>query len=156
MQGSIGWAHHAPLVYLGAGLSGQQAGFGDLQVLDDLGDQLLDLGDLARAQGLYHQAGQPQHEFALDHILGDHLVAGMGVAVGAPGPVVAQVNVAVQENPLPGNQHVVEEDDAVHLLESRCQGMIEVRTAQVEAFPAQKFQSRRVARYGESEGVFFL
>jgi hypothetical protein len=62
---------------------------------------------------------------------------------------VDQVDVAQHEHPFPGHEHVVEEDDGIHLLEARSERVIEVRPAEVEALAAQEPQSGRAARDGE-------
>src|SRR5439155_1376798 len=49
-------------------------------------------------------------------------------------------------------QHIVEEHDAIHLLEARRQRMVEARAAEVEALPAEELQSRRPAGDGEVDG----
>ena len=72
----------------------------------------------------------------LHHLFGHHLMTRMRVAVGFLGGPIAQVHVAQQEDPLPGHQHIVEEDNGIHLLKARAQGMVKVGAAQVETLPA--------------------
>ena len=96
-----------------------------------------------------HHEGQAQDELALGDVLGRALVRRMGHRMRAGRGGVEQIDVAQQEHALPRHQHVVEEDDAVHLLEARAQRMLEVRAAQVEALPAQELEPGCRARDGE-------
>ena len=59
---------------------------------------------------------------------------------------VEPLDVIEQKNPLPRHQDVVEEHNAVHLLEARAQRVVEMRAAEVEAVAAQEFQPLRTAR----------
>ena len=153
LQGQLRRGHHAPLVHLGVGFGGPQAAFGDLQVLDNLGYHLLRLLLSRRSQRLGHQRRQAQHELALGDVLGDHLVAGVQVAVGGLLQVVAQLHVAQQEHVFPRHEYVVEEGHGIQLLEAGAQRVVEVGLPVVEALAALVAQSRRIVGDGESEGV---
>ena len=59
--------------------------------------------------------------------------------------VAQQPNVAVDEDPVPGDEHVVEEDNAVHFFESRSQRMVEMGFSLIEAVSAQEAQALGVA-----------
>jgi len=80
-------------------------------------------------------------------------VSGVGVHLGGVAVVIAHVHVSQQEDPLPGHQHIVEEDHCIHLFESGAQRVVEVGPALVQAFPAHEFDSRRVARDREGESL---
>ena len=82
-----------------------------------------------------------------------NLVAGVCVRLRARGVAVAQFHVAQQEDPLPRHQHVIEEHHRVHFVEPRAQRVVEVGPAEIETFPAQELDSRRVARNREGEGL---
>ena len=71
--------------------------------------------------------------------------------VGAAEDVVAQLHITLEEDALPGDEHVVKDDDGIHLLEAGAERMIEVRAADVKALPTDEPQARRVAR--DREGV---
>ena len=146
LHGQPGRAHHAPLVELGIGLGGPQAGPHQLGVQHQLAQALLGVGQLGIPQGLGHEQGHPQDELALGQVLGRALVGGVHRRVGGEGRAVDERDVAEQEHPLPGHQHVVEEDDAVHLLEARAQRVVEVRPPQVEALATQEPEARRRRR----------
>ena len=77
----------------------------------------------------------------------------MGVGLSAGSVIVAQLNIPQQKDPLPGHQHIIEENDGIHLLETGTQGMIKVGTAHVEALPAEKLQAGSVAGDREGERV---
>src|SRR5262249_40861125 len=68
-------------------------------------------------------------------------------------PVIAQLHIAQQEDPLPGHQYIIEEDDGIHLLESAPQRVVEVGTSQIETLPAEKFEARSVTGDSKGEGV---
>ena len=70
---------------------------------------------------------------------------------------VAHLDVAVEEHPLPRDQHVVEHADRVGLLEARAERMVPhaLRTA-VERLAADEAQARRRARNAEGEHVALL
>ena len=71
--------------------------------------------------------------------------------MGDVGGAVQQIDVAQQEDPLPRHQHIVEEDDAIHLLETRAERMVEMRAAEIEAFAAEEAEPRRATRDREVE-----
>ena len=102
-------------------------------------------------QRLRHEERNPEDELALGDVLGRALVRRVRHRVGGRGRAVEQIDVTQQEHPLPRHQHVVEEHDAVHLLEARAEGMLEVRPPEVEALAAQELQPRRAAGDGEVE-----
>ena len=112
-------------------------------------------GRLRVAECLRHQVRQPQHELAFREVLGGALVRGMGGEMRAHRGVVQPVHLAQQEHALPRHQHVVEEHDAVHLLEARAERMVEMRAADVEAVAAEEAQAGRAAGNGEvqHEGI---
>ena len=64
---------------------------------------------------------------------------------------VQQADIAVHEHPLPRHFHIVEEHDAVHLLEARAERMVEMRPSEIEAVAAQEAQPRCSARDGEGD-----
>ena len=153
LQGQFRWRHHPPPVHLGVGLGRAQAGLGDLQVLDDLGDHLLHLLLSRRPQRLGHQRCQSQHELALGHVLGHHLVSRVQVPVGSLLQVVAQLHIAQQEYVLPWHEDMIEESHRVQFLEPGTQRVVEVRLAVVEALPALVAQARSIVGYGEGESI---
>ena len=51
---------------------------------------------------------------------------------------VKQGDIAVQEHPVPRHFDIVEEHDAVHLLKTRAERLVEMRTAEIEAVTAQE------------------
>src|SRR5262249_3497943 len=65
--------------------------------------------------------------------------------------VIEKADVAENENALPRHQYVVEEDDAVHLLEARAQRMVEMRAALIEAVAAEELEARGAAGNGERQ-----
>ena len=93
-QRHCGRTHDAPLVHLGVGFGRPQTGLGYLQVFDQFGHHLLDLRQLPGTQGTYHEVGQSQDKFALDHVLGHHLVSRVHVLTRFHGHVIAQVDIS--------------------------------------------------------------
>src|SRR5215470_11928154 len=65
---------------------------------------------------------------------------------------VDEAHVPEQKHPLPWDEDVVEEHDAVHLLEPRAERMIEVRATEVEALATQEPEPRGAAGNGEVQG----
>ena len=76
------------------------------------------MGQVGVAERLGHQERDAEHELAFGEVLGGALVRGVGHRVGGERGVVEDLHVAQHEHPLPRHQHVVEEHDAVHLLEA--------------------------------------
>ncbi len=86
-----------------------------------------------------------EHEFAFGEVLRRPLMRRMRRGMGRGGGRVQPVNITQQEDPLPRHHHVVEEDDAIHLLEARGERVVEMRTPEIEAVAAQEFEPRRAA-----------
>ena len=99
-----------------------------------------------------HQERHAQDELALGEVLRRPLVRGVHRRAGGHRGAVDEADVAQHEHPLPRHQHVVEEGDAVHLLEARAERMVEVRASEVEALSTQEAQARRAARNREVDG----
>ena len=72
--------------------------------------------------------------------------------MGVARHIVAAFRVAQQEHPLPRHEHIIEERQRVHFLETRPQGMVKGGAVEVETFAAEEFQPRRIAGQGESKG----
>ncbi len=70
------------------------------------------------AERLRHQERDAQDQFALRKILGRPLMRRMSRRVRLKRGPIHQINVAQQEHALPRHQHVVEKDNAIHLLET--------------------------------------
>ena len=60
-------------------------------------------GGEGAATGVPGQAEQPHALLCRGRLFGHHLLAGMQVAVGGSAPVIAQLHVAQQEDPLRGS-----------------------------------------------------
>src|ERR1051326_7902078 len=67
--------------------------------------------------------------------------------------IVEELYVAEEENALPRHQHIVEEHDAVHLLEARAERVIEMRAALIEAVAAEELEPRGAAWNGKRQRV---
>src|SRR5215467_5020187 len=98
------------------------------------------------AQRLRHQQRHAQYEFGLGEVLGGALVRRMRARMRDVGGAVQKIDIAQQKHAFPRHQYVVEEDNAVHLLETRAERMVETGAAIVEAFAAQEFDARSTAR----------
>ena len=109
------------------------------------------MGQVGVPERLRHEERQTEDELALGDVLGGALMRRVRHRVRAGGGAVEQIDVPQEEHALPWHQHVVEEDDAIHLLEARAEGMLEVRAPEVEALPTQELQARRGAGDGEVE-----
>ena len=109
-------------------------------------DPLLGMRQVGVAERLRHQQRDAEHELAFGEVLGGALMRRMRRRVGARAASVEPVDIVEQEHPLPRHQDVVEEHDAIHLLEARAQRMVEMRAAQIEAVAAEEFEPRRAAR----------
>jgi hypothetical protein len=120
-------------------------------VQHQLADHRLDLGRLGRAERLDHEQRDAKEELAFGEVLGRALVGGMGRVIGAWSEVVEEPHVAEQEDALPRHQHVVEEDDAVHLLEAGAERVVEMGTAEIVAVAAKEAQALGGAGNGEGE-----
>ena len=59
---------------------------------------------------------------------------------------VEPVDIAQQKHTLPRHHHIIEKDDAIHLLKARTERLVEMRAALVKAVAAQKFEPRCTAR----------
>ena len=114
-------------------------------------DALLDMGQLRIAECLGHQQCHAEHEFGLGEVLDRPLMGRMGGRMCHIGGAVEEVHVAQQEDSFPRHQHIVEEDDAIHLLETRAERVVEMRPPQIEALAAQEFEARRAARDREAD-----
>ena len=90
------------------------------------------------------QVGQPQHELGLGDVLHDDLVRHVHDRTGARIRLVAAVHVAVQQHVFPRHEHVVEDHDGVHFLESRAERVVEMRASVVDALSADESQAGRV------------
>ena len=86
-------------------------------------------GRWAVAERLRHEQRDAEHKLAFREVLGGTLMRRMRGGMGGLGRAVQALHVAEQEHALPGHQHVVEEDDAIHLLEARAERVIEMRPA---------------------------
>ena len=75
-------------------------------------------GDLSVAKGLRHQQRYAEHELALGKILDGTLMSRMSREVGGNASLVEKLDITQQEYTLPRHKHVVEEDDAIHLVET--------------------------------------
>src|SRR5262249_40186897 len=116
-----------------------------------LPDTLLDMRQMRIAEGLRHQQRHAQYELGLREVLGGTLMRRMRARMREVGGAIQKIDIAKQEHPFPRHEHVVEEDDAVHLLEARAERMVEMRAAEVEALAAQKSEPRRAARYRKAD-----
>src|SRR6185437_4653701 len=99
-------------------------------------DSVADLRDLR---------GETEQELGLDGILYHHLMHHVDDGVSFAIERVAAGDVATEEDPRPRNQHVVEDDNTVHLLEARREGRVEIRPSDIEAVAAEKSQTPRIA-----------
>src|SRR5882724_2340151 len=95
------------------------------------------------AERLRHQQCHAQYELGLGEVLDRTLMRRMRGRMGRSRGAVEEVDVAQQEHPLPRHQHVVEEDDAIHLLEARAERVVEMRAPEIEALAAQESEPRR-------------
>ncbi len=66
---------------------------------------------------LVHALGEPQQEAQLGRVARLRLVIAVEMRRGLPPLVAADLDVAIGEHVLPGDEHVVEHDEAVGLVE---------------------------------------
>ena len=111
-------------------------------VQHQLADPLLGVRQVRVAERLRHQQRDAEHELAFGEVLGGALMRRMRRRMGDVRRLVQPVDIVEQEHALPRHQHVVEEHDAIHLLEARAQGMVEMRAAEIEAVAAEEFEPR--------------
>ncbi len=71
-----------------------------------------------RADRVDQRPGQSEQVFTLGNVLHDDLVCHVSDRAGASIGLIAAVHVPIEENALPGNEHVIEHNDSVHLLKS--------------------------------------
>src|SRR5215831_12641410 len=109
--------------------------------------------EMAVPEHMRHEQSSPQDQFALRHIFGRPLMRRMVGGVRSRGCGVDHADITEQKYPLPWDQHVVEEDHGVHLLEARSEGMLEVRLPDIKTLATQEFEARGTAGDGETEGV---
>src|SRR5204862_8364386 len=109
-------------------------------------DPLLGMLQMRIAEGLRHQQRDTEHELAFGEVLGGALMRRMRRRMSGVRRRVQPLDIVEQEYSLPRHQHVVEEHDAIHLLEARAQGMVDMRAAEIEAVAAQEFESLGAAR----------
>ena len=109
------------------GLGGAQARAHRLGRRDHLGEALAHVRQAQRIGHLGDARGEAEHEFRLGDVFHYHLMHHVDDRVGLAIERVASGDVAAQKHPLPGYQHMIEDDDAVHLLEARGERRIEVR-----------------------------
>ena len=135
------------------GLGGAQQRLLDLDVADQLAEVLLDVLELADADGVGDLAGQAEVELGLGEGAGDDLVGHQGAGAGLGVPGVAQFGVAEHEDAVVRDEHVVEDDDRVHLLEPGRQGLVERAAAVMQRRAAVVLQAGAVVRDRERERV---
>src|SRR5215510_7473561 len=111
------------------------------------------MGEMAVPEHMCQEQGSPQHQLALRHILCSALMCRMVGGVRGRGRGIDHADIAEQKHTLPRDQYVVEEDDGVHLLEARSEGMLEVRLPDIKTLATQEFEAWRAAGDGETEGV---
>ena len=151
LHGQRGRPHHPPLIERGVGFGGAHAGAHQLRVHHQLAQALFRVRQVGVAQRPGHVQRHAQDELALGQVLGRALMRGVHRGAGGQAGAVDQVDVAQEKHALPRHQDVVEEGDAVHLLEARAQRMVEARAFQVEALAAEELQTRGADRDGEVE-----
>src|SRR5262249_48569069 len=119
--------HDAPFIALGISFSRAQTGLHELRVHHEFPQTLLGMGEMAVPEHMRHEQGSPQDQFTLRHIFGCTLMRRMVGRVRGRGSGVDHADITKQKYTLPWNQHIIEEDYSVHLLEARAEGMLEVR-----------------------------
>ena len=107
---------------------------------------LLDIRQVRIAQCLRHQQCHAQHELGFGKVLDRPLMRRVRRGMRHIGGAVEEIDIAQQKDALPRHQHIVEKDDAIHLLEARAERVVEMRAPQIEALAAQEFEARRAAR----------
>src|SRR5712691_11725551 len=120
------WTHDAPFIALGIGFSRAQTGLHELSVHHEFPQTLLGMGEMTVPKHLRHEQGSPKDQLALRHIFGRTLMRSVVGGVRGRGSGVDHADIAEQKYTLPWDQHVVEEDHGIHLLETRSEGMLEV------------------------------
>src|SRR4029450_1277459 len=110
------------------------------------------LGETAVPEHMRHEQGSPQDHLALRHIFGSALMCRMVGGVRGRGSGIDHADIAEQKHALPWDQDVVEEDDGIHLLEARSEGMLEVRLPNIKTLTTQEFEAWRAAGDAETEG----
>ena len=109
---------------------------------------------LHRARHRHRDAGD---ELGLGEPADRGLMAGVVAHARLGEQRVAHLDVAVEEHPLPRDQHVVEHADRIGLLEARAERMVpHALRAAVERLAADEAQARRRARDAERQHVALL
>src|SRR5262245_61289185 len=111
------------------------------------------MGEMAVPEHMCHEQGRPQDQLALRHIFGSALMGRMVGGVRGRGSSIDHADIAEQKHALPRDLYVVEEDDGVHLLKTRSEGMLEVRLPNIKTLATQEFKTWRATGDGETEGV---
>ena len=146
------WAHDAPLIELGIGFRTADASLHERGREHELADVRLGMRHIGVAEGFGHQQRNAEHELALGEILGSALVSRMGREVGRNAGLIEELNISQQEHPFPRHEHVVEEDDAIHLVEPGAERVIEMGAPLIETVATKKPQPLGAAGDGEIEG----
>ena len=102
---------------LGVGFRCSHVGSHGLQRVYDLGNLFLNVAVLSNADSLGDTMSYPQHELQLCDVLHRNLLHVLTPEGDATQVEVSKLHVAVGEHPIPGNQHVVEDSQRVHLVE---------------------------------------
>ena len=130
LQRKLGRSHHAPLVHLGVGLGGPQAGFGDLQVLDDFRQSFAAPAavPMTPASSVISVAKPSTNSHLATFLVTTwwpecrcRLVASCRLLHSSTSPQ--------QEHVFPRHEDVVEEGHGVQFLEAGAQRVVEVGTA---------------------------
>ncbi len=156
LQRCIGGTDGAAAGRLGVLLRQQDCALDQRQIAQQLAELLLHMQMHVRLHGLGERNDDADQELALGKTPHGGLVAGVVADAGLAEHRVAHLHVAVEEDAIPRDQHVVEHADGVGLLEARAERMIPgVLGAVVERLAADEFQALGGAGNAESENVAF-
>lgn len=106
-----------------------------------------------RPDALGHEGRHPKEGLGLRRLQGHHLVG--HVVQGARGRVgvVAELHVPQDEDPLPGDEDVVKDHQAVHLLHPAGEGVVKGAVPAHQGLPADEVEARGGGGKGEGQGV---
>src|SRR5262245_21657547 len=118
----------------------------------EFADVRLGVRHVSVSKSFGHQQCNAEHELTLSEILSCALVGRVRREVSCNTRLVEELYISKKKYALPRHEHVVEEDDAIHLVEPRAQRIVKARTPLIEIVATKEPKSFRAARNRKVEG----
>ena len=148
-----GRTHHAVGVEGGILLGGAEESLHRLERHPDIRDLFVDVLEFLDTDRVHQHRGKAQQEFGLGDILHHHLMRHVDDGAGSRVSAVAAVHISVEEDALPGDEHVVEDHHRILLFKARAERMVVDVAVVVHRFAAEELQPLGGAGNGKAEGI---